>query len=197
VSGTRTALRDEQGDLLGFAKIMRSQTDQKSQVETREGRITQFQHAEQRKNRITGCNGRSTSVPIAVCVFCRPRPALPSQHDRSGAGWKQEEPPLKRGPPTAATQKSIVFARKQAEHLLGVRGTLRAANQDYLLDAFQRRSLAISERFGIVAPTRFPTAPVPPPRRFVVIWAQDAKVGRWWRLRGIHEVRDCLDRISS
>jgi PAS domain S-box-containing protein len=50
VSGTLTALRDEQGELLGFAKIMRNRIDQKSQVETLEGRISFFQQAEDRKN---------------------------------------------------------------------------------------------------------------------------------------------------
>lgn len=50
VSGTLTALRDEQGQLLGFAKVMRNRTDQKSQVETLESRIAALRQADQRKN---------------------------------------------------------------------------------------------------------------------------------------------------
>ncbi len=50
VSGTLTALRDERGELLGFVKIVRNQTDQKSLVETLEGRISALQQADHRKN---------------------------------------------------------------------------------------------------------------------------------------------------
>ncbi|HVT83457.1 MAG TPA: PAS domain-containing sensor histidine kinase [Phycisphaerae bacterium] len=50
VSGTLTALRDEAGALLGFAKIIRNRTDQKIQFETLEAQIDSFQHADQRKN---------------------------------------------------------------------------------------------------------------------------------------------------
>lgn len=50
VSGTLTALHNEQGEVQGFAKIIRNRTDQKFQVETLESRITFLQQAEQRKN---------------------------------------------------------------------------------------------------------------------------------------------------
>src|SRR5947207_2262965 len=39
VNGTLTALRDDRGNLLGFAKIMRNRTDQKLQFETLEAQI--------------------------------------------------------------------------------------------------------------------------------------------------------------
>lgn len=50
VSGTLTGIRNGQGQLLGFAKIMRNRTDWKSQVETLESRVAALQQAEQRKN---------------------------------------------------------------------------------------------------------------------------------------------------
>ncbi len=50
VSGTLTAIHNEQGQLLGFAKIVRNQTDQKWQTETLESRVALLEQAEQRKN---------------------------------------------------------------------------------------------------------------------------------------------------
>ena len=50
VSGTLTALRDNEGTLVGFTKIMRNRTDMKSQIETLESRISALHNAEQRKN---------------------------------------------------------------------------------------------------------------------------------------------------
>ena len=50
VNGTLTALRDEQGRLLGFAKVMRNRTDMKSQIETLESRVSSLQTNANRKN---------------------------------------------------------------------------------------------------------------------------------------------------
>src|SRR5215212_4638588 len=49
-SGTLTALRDNRGTLLGFAKIMRNRSDEKSQVETLGARARAAEREQQRKN---------------------------------------------------------------------------------------------------------------------------------------------------
>src|SRR4051794_38211454 len=66
VSGTLTALRDEQGRLLGFAKIMRNRTDQKSQVETLEGRVAALQQARQRKNNFIATLAHELRNPLSA-----------------------------------------------------------------------------------------------------------------------------------
>lgn len=64
VSGTLTALRDANGELLGFAKIMRNRTDQKLQVETLESRIDAQQQARQRKNNFISTLGHELRNPL-------------------------------------------------------------------------------------------------------------------------------------
>lgn len=66
VSGTLTALRDERGELLGFAKVMRNRTDQKLQVETLESRIADLQEAEQRKNAFISTLAHELRNPLAA-----------------------------------------------------------------------------------------------------------------------------------
>lgn len=66
VSGTLTALRDRQGQLLGFAKIMRNRTDQKSQLETLESRVTALQQAEQRKNAFISTLAHELRNPLSA-----------------------------------------------------------------------------------------------------------------------------------
>lgn len=66
VSGTLTALRDERGELLGFAKIVRNRTDQKSQVETLESRIAVAEQAEQRKNAFISTLAHELRNPLAT-----------------------------------------------------------------------------------------------------------------------------------
>jgi PAS domain S-box-containing protein len=50
VSGTLTALRDESGELVGFAKIMRNRTDHKTQVEALELRLASADEERNRSN---------------------------------------------------------------------------------------------------------------------------------------------------
>lgn len=50
VSGTLTALRDEAGEVIGFAKVMRNRTDQKYIVESLERRIAALEQGTRRKN---------------------------------------------------------------------------------------------------------------------------------------------------
>lgn len=66
VSGTLTALRDAQGELVGFAKIMRNRTDQKLQVETLENQVSHFQQAEQRKNAFISTLAHELRNPLAA-----------------------------------------------------------------------------------------------------------------------------------
>jgi PAS domain S-box-containing protein len=66
VGGTLTALRDERGELLGFAKIMRNRTDQKSQVETLEGRVAHLQRAEERKNAFIATLAHELRNPLSA-----------------------------------------------------------------------------------------------------------------------------------
>jgi two-component system CheB/CheR fusion protein len=65
-SGTLTALRDEQGELLGFVKVVRNQTDFKSQVETLESRIVAAQQAEQRKNAFISTLAHELRNPLSA-----------------------------------------------------------------------------------------------------------------------------------
>ncbi len=67
-SGTLTALRDEQGALVGFAKIVRNRTDQKEQLETLESRIAAFHEAERRKNNFISTLAHELRNPLAVVV---------------------------------------------------------------------------------------------------------------------------------
>jgi PAS domain S-box-containing protein len=65
VSGTLTALRDPRdGKLLGFCKLMRNRTDQKSQVQTLEGRVDALMHAEQRKNTFIATLAHELRTPL-------------------------------------------------------------------------------------------------------------------------------------
>jgi PAS domain S-box-containing protein len=66
VSGTLTALRDAQGELVGFAKIMRNRTDQKSQVETLENQARFFQQAAQRKDAFISTLAHELRNPLAA-----------------------------------------------------------------------------------------------------------------------------------
>src|SRR5690606_22505496 len=65
-SGTLTALRDENGLLLGFVKIIRNRTDYKSQVETLESRITTLQQAEQGKNNFISTLAHELRNPLST-----------------------------------------------------------------------------------------------------------------------------------
>lgn len=66
VSGTLTALRDEQGQLLGFAKVVRNRTDQKFQVETLESRLAALQSLKQRKNNFISTLAHELRNPLAT-----------------------------------------------------------------------------------------------------------------------------------
>jgi len=66
VSGTLTALRDEQGQLVGFVKIMRNHTDQKLQVEALESRVAALRQAEQRKNNFISTLAHELRNPLSV-----------------------------------------------------------------------------------------------------------------------------------
>ncbi len=66
VSGTLTALRDVQGKLLGFAKVMRNRTDQKSQVETLENQVRHLQQVEQRKDAFISTLAHELRNPLSV-----------------------------------------------------------------------------------------------------------------------------------
>jgi PAS domain S-box-containing protein len=65
-SGTLTALRDEQGELLGFTKVVRDQTDLKSQVETLESRLAAAQQAEQRKHAFISTLAHELRNPLSA-----------------------------------------------------------------------------------------------------------------------------------
>jgi PAS domain S-box-containing protein len=66
VSGTLTAFRDEQGQLLGFAKIMRNRTDQKGQVEALERRVAALHQAEHRKTNFIATLAHELRNPLAT-----------------------------------------------------------------------------------------------------------------------------------
>ena len=68
VSGTLTALRDEQGRLLGFAKIMRNETDQKLHVDSLESRAAAAQVAGARKDNFISALGHELRNPLAAVV---------------------------------------------------------------------------------------------------------------------------------
>jgi PAS domain S-box-containing protein len=66
VSGTLTALRDEEGKIAGFAKVVRNRTDQKLELETLEGRIAALRQAEQRKNNFIATLAHELRNPLAA-----------------------------------------------------------------------------------------------------------------------------------
>src|SRR3954469_3584007 len=65
-SGTLTALRDDRGTLLGFAKIMRNRTDEKSQVETLEARARAAEREQQRKNELIATLAHEVRSPLSA-----------------------------------------------------------------------------------------------------------------------------------
>jgi two-component system CheB/CheR fusion protein len=65
-SGTLTALKDEQGAVVGFAKIIRNRTDQKSQLETIESRVAYLEQAEQRKNAFISTLAHELRNPLSA-----------------------------------------------------------------------------------------------------------------------------------
>jgi PAS domain S-box-containing protein len=66
VSGTLTALRDEQGELLGFAKIMRNRSDHKQQVEALERRVVACEQGQQRKNAFVATLAHELRSPLSA-----------------------------------------------------------------------------------------------------------------------------------
>jgi PAS domain S-box-containing protein len=66
VSGTLTAIRDEGGQLLGFAKIMRDRTDMKQQMESLISRIDALQQSDQRKNNFISTLAHELRNPLSA-----------------------------------------------------------------------------------------------------------------------------------
>jgi two-component system CheB/CheR fusion protein len=66
VSGTLTALRDERGELVGFAKIMRNRSDQKFQVEALERRLVACEQGQQRKNAFVATLAHELRSPLSA-----------------------------------------------------------------------------------------------------------------------------------
>jgi PAS domain S-box-containing protein len=96
VSGTLTALRDEQGQLLGFAKVMRNATDQKSQVETLESRVEALRQAEQRKNNFIATLAHELRNPLnavsnAIQLLAQCEPISPDVEFAIGTVRRQAE----------------------------------------------------------------------------------------------------------
>lgn len=69
VSGTLTALRDDDGEVIGFAKIMRDRTDQKFQVEALESRITAMKKSAERKEQFISTLGHELRNPLAAISY--------------------------------------------------------------------------------------------------------------------------------
>jgi PAS domain S-box-containing protein len=65
-SGTLTALREESGELLGFVKVMRNRTDQKSQLETLESRVSALQSLEKQKNAFIATLAHELRNPLST-----------------------------------------------------------------------------------------------------------------------------------
>lgn len=68
-SGTLTALRDEQGKLIGFVKILRDRTDQKSRYRALEGRVAAHRQAEEHKNVFISTLGHELRNPLAAIRY--------------------------------------------------------------------------------------------------------------------------------
>ena len=66
ISGTLTAIRDERGQLLGFAKIMRDRTDMKQQMESLISRIEALQLSDKRKNNFISTLAHELRNPLAA-----------------------------------------------------------------------------------------------------------------------------------
>lgn len=89
VSGTLTALRDDAGRVIGFAKITRNRTDQKSQVETLEGRIAALRAAAGRKDRLIATLAHELRTPLAAIAGAA-QLLSPPGGGRGGAGGAAE-----------------------------------------------------------------------------------------------------------
>jgi PAS domain S-box-containing protein len=66
VSGALSALRDEHGELAGFAKVMRDRTDQKTKVESLETRIESLEDADQRRINFTSTLAHELRSPLSA-----------------------------------------------------------------------------------------------------------------------------------
>jgi PAS domain S-box-containing protein len=65
VAGVLTVLRDEQGDVVGFAKVMQNRTDLKAQIEATEARLTASQGVDERKNHFVTTLAHELRSPLA------------------------------------------------------------------------------------------------------------------------------------
>jgi len=66
VTGTMTAIRDDDGVVLGFAKLLRDRTDLKTHVEALESRIAALQEAEQRRVNFTSTLAHELRSPLSA-----------------------------------------------------------------------------------------------------------------------------------
>jgi two-component system CheB/CheR fusion protein len=67
-SGVMAALRDEDGQLVGFGKVLRDRTDLRGQVEALENRVAALLQADQRKNLFLGTLAHELRNPLAPLV---------------------------------------------------------------------------------------------------------------------------------
>jgi PAS domain S-box-containing protein len=65
VAGVLTVLRDEQGNVAGFAKVMQNRTDLKVQIEATEARLAAGQGADERKNQFISTLAHELRSPLA------------------------------------------------------------------------------------------------------------------------------------
>ena len=68
VSGVLVPLRDEDGELVGFGKIMRDRTDTKAQIEMLENRLQGLTRADQRKNVFLATLAHELRNPLSPLV---------------------------------------------------------------------------------------------------------------------------------
>ena len=66
VSGTLTALVDDDGKVLGFAKTMRNRTDQKLQIDALERRVAACESARERKNQFIATLAHELRSPLSA-----------------------------------------------------------------------------------------------------------------------------------
>jgi PAS domain S-box-containing protein len=112
ISGTLTPLRDEQGNLAGFCKIMRNRTDQKTQVETLESRIESLRHAHDRKNNFISTLAHELRNPLAAMSnaveLLSQKGPLPPDHLHFAAG---------------IVSRQVEFMRRMVNDLLELAGS--------------------------------------------------------------------------
>ncbi len=114
VCGILTALIDEAGNVLGFAKIMRNRSDMKSQVETLERRVASLQHVAKNKDVFISTLAHELRNPLATISYAQHALTMLGDHTHS------ESPIFEM---TATIKRQVEFMQRMIVDLLEATST--------------------------------------------------------------------------